>query len=105
HPRTIWTVAALAAALALPAAAQAHVSLHPNTLPAGSNATVDIRVPNETDNARVVKVDVKVPSGFTFLDTEPIPGWTSKVIQTKLTKPITTDDGTVTQEASEVIWS
>src|SRR6185437_9861863 len=54
------TKAALAATesmLALPVAASAHVSLHPNVLPAGDFPTVDIRVPNETDNARTVRVD------------------------------------------------
>lgn len=102
--RTIALAASLAA-LAVPTAAQAHVSLHPNTLPTGSNATVEVRVPNETDNARVVKVEMLVPSGFTFLLPQPVPGWKAHVIQEKLAKPITTDDGTVTQQAKEVVWT
>lgn len=92
-------------ALALPGIAQAHVSLHPNTLPAGSGPTLDVRVPNESSNARVVKVDMQVPPGVTFFLTQPVAGWSSKVIHTKLAKPIKTDDGTVTEEASEVIWT
>jgi uncharacterized protein YcnI len=92
-------------ALAIPAGAQAHVSLHPNTVPTGSGPTVDVRVPNETSNARTVKVDVKIPPGFTLLMPAPVPGWTSRVIHEKLAKPIKTDDGVVTEQATEVIWT
>jgi uncharacterized protein YcnI len=45
--------AALAIASAVPAAAQAHVSLHPNTIPAGAFATLDVRVPGEQQGAHV----------------------------------------------------
>ncbi|HEY7629524.1 MAG TPA: YcnI family protein [Thermoleophilaceae bacterium] len=96
---------AAAGALALPAGAQAHVSLHPNVLPAGDFPTVNIRVPNETDNARTVRVDVKIPPGFTALDPQQVPGWNIKLLKTKLKKPIQTDDGPVTEEVSEVIFT
>jgi uncharacterized protein YcnI len=94
-------LAATASMLALPAAASAHVSLHPNVLPAGDFPTVSIRVPNETDNARTVRVDVKIPPGFTAFEPQAVPGWTVKLVQTKLAKPIKTDDGLVTEEVSE----
>ena len=97
-------VAALGA-LAVPASAQAHVSLHPNTLPTGSGPTVDIRVPNETNNARTVKVDVQIPPGFTFLAPEPLAGWTVKINTEKLATPIKTDDGTVTEQPTEIVWT
>jgi uncharacterized protein len=98
-------LAAALGALALPASAQAHVSLHPNTLPAGSGPTVDVRVPNETSAARTVRVDVRVPPGFTFLVPEPVPGWTARVRTERLAKPITTDDGTVTEQPTQVTWT
>jgi periplasmic copper chaperone A len=94
-----------AAALAVPAAAQGHVSLHPNVLPAGAFPTVDIRVPNETDNARTVKVDVQIPPGFTALDPQQVPGWKIQLLKTKLAKPIQTDDGPVTEEVSEIVFT
>jgi uncharacterized protein YcnI len=103
HPKI--SLALALGALAVPAGAQAHVSLHPNTLPTGSGPTVDVRVPNETSNARTVKVDVKIPPGFTLLMPAPVPGWTPRVIHQKLAKPIKTDDGIVTEQASEVIWT
>jgi uncharacterized protein len=103
--RTRLGVAVAFVAAVLPATAQAHVSLHPNTLPTGSGPTVDVRVPNETSDARTVDVDVKLPPGITELEPQPVPGWTAKVAHQKLAKPIKTDDGTVTEEASEVTWT
>lgn len=97
----------LTAALALlaPAAAQAHVSLHPNEVPTGSFATLDIRVPNESEKANTVKLAVQVPPGFLDVSPEYMPGWTPKVITGKLAKPIQTEDGEVTEQVEEVIWA
>jgi uncharacterized protein YcnI len=100
-------VLALAAgvALAVPAAASAHVSVHPNAVPAGANATLDIRVPNEMDNATTTKLQVRFPSGFIGVSTEPPPGWTAKVLTSKLAKPVQTDDGPIDTQVSEVDWT
>jgi uncharacterized protein len=93
------------AALIAPAAAGAHVSVHPNAVPAGANATLDIRVPNEMDHAKTTKVQVKFPPGFIGVSTEPPPGWTSKVLTSKLAKPVQTDDGPIDTQVSEVQWT
>lgn len=92
-------------ALALPAAASAHVSLHPNEVPTGSFATLDVRVPNEMESANTVKLAVQVPPGFLDISTEYMPGWTSKVLTSKLAKPVQTDDGEVTEQVREIIWT
>lgn len=98
---------AVVAALALlaPAAAQAHVSLHPNEVPTGSFATLDIRVPNEMESASTIKLAVQVPPGFLDISTEYMPGWTSKVLTSKLAKPVQTDDGEVTEQVREIVWT
>ena len=96
---------AAVAVVSLPAAAQAHVSLHPNTLPAGSIPTLSVRVPNEEDTASTVKVDMQVPPGFTEVPTGYLPGWKVQVNKRKLAQPLKTDQGTVTEEVSEIIWS
>jgi uncharacterized protein len=98
-------LAATAGALILPAGAGAHVSLHPNTLPAGSNPTIDVRVPNEDNRATVDTVDMQVPPGFIDVSPEIPPGWRATIRTTKLAKPVQTDDGTVTEEVSEIVWS
>ncbi len=103
--RRIALPLALACALLAPAAAQAHVSLHPNEVPVGSFATLDIRVPNETDNANTTKLAVQFPPGFLDVSTEYMPGWSAEVKTTKLAKPVQTDDGEVTEQVSEIIWT
>jgi uncharacterized protein len=99
-------VATLAlASLAVPASAQAHISLHPNTIPAGAFATLDVRVPGEQEGAYVKKVDVLFPQGFTGVDYENVPGWAAKVIESKLATPIKEGGETIDAEVSQVVWT
>jgi uncharacterized protein len=101
------TVAAVlvAGALVVPASAQAHISLHPNTIPAGAFATLDVRVPGEQESAYVKKVDVLFPAGFTGVDYEDVPGWSTKVIEAKLATPIKEDGETIDTEVSQIVWT
>ncbi len=91
--------------LVVPAAAQAHISLHPNTIPAGAFATLDVRVPGEQEGAYVTKVDVLFPQGFVGVDYENVPGWSTHVIETKLATPITEDGETIDTEVSQIVWT
>src|ERR1700748_1492651 len=93
------------AALGVPAGAQAHVSVHPNFVPAGANVTLSVRVPNEEEKAVTTKVDVAVPPGFLDASPQVLPGWTAEVKHTKLAKPVQTDDGTLTEQVSEIVWT
>jgi len=104
RPRTL-VVASTTLALLAPAAAQAHVSLHPNILPAGGFATVDVRVPNEQDRATVVKVQTQMPQGLVSVQAESPPGWSVAYKMRRLARPIQTDDGPVTSEVAEVDWT
>jgi periplasmic copper chaperone A len=104
RPRTIAALLA-AAILAAPAAAQAHISLHPNTIPAGAFVTLDVRVPGEQEGAYAYKVDMLVPPGFTEIDTQNVPGWSVKEIATKPATPIQTDEGPVDEEVSQIVWT
>ena len=94
-----------AGALIAPASAQAHISLHPNTIPAGAFATLDVRVPGEQEGAYVSKVDVLFPAGFTGVDYENVPGWTAHIIETKLATPIKEDGETIDTEISQIVWT
>jgi uncharacterized protein YcnI len=91
--------------LTMVATAQAHVSLHPNTLPAGSFPTIDIRVPNEESKANTTKLAVQFPPGFLDVSTGYLPGWNTQVKTHKLAKPVKTDEGTISEEVREVDWS
>ncbi len=103
--RRIVLGAVAALALAAPATAQAHVSIHPNEVPTGSFATLGIRVPNESENGNTVKLAVQVPPGFLDVSPEYMPGWTPKIVTSKLAKPVQTDDGEVTEEVKEIVWT
>lgn len=96
---------AAVAALALPAAASGHVTLQPEEAAAGSYTVLDVRVPNETEDADTTKVDVQFPPGFADASYQPVPGWSVKVIKDELAKPIQTDDGPITEGVREIIWS
>lgn len=95
----------LAGALIAPASAQAHISLHPNTIPAGAFVTLDVRVPGEQEGAYVTKVDVLFPPGFTGVDYENVPGWSTNVIETKLATPIKEGGETINADVSQIVWT
>ncbi|HEX4467508.1 MAG TPA: YcnI family protein [Solirubrobacteraceae bacterium] len=104
--RRLGLTAACATALLLaPATAQAHVSIHPNTIPAGAFATLALRVPGEQENAHVSKIDTLMPSGFTDVAYAAVPGWRAHVIETKLAKPLQSDDGPIDSEVSQIVWT
>jgi uncharacterized protein YcnI len=92
-------------ALLVPAGAQAHISLHPNTIPAGAFATLDVRVPGEQEGAYVKKIDMLFPQGFTGIDYENVAGWSTKVIASKLATPIKEDGETIDTEVSRIVWT
>jgi hypothetical protein len=102
-PRAV--AAALTAALALPAAASAHVTLQPTTAPAGEFTRLDVRVPNERDDAGTVKVDVRLPQPSPFVSYEPRPGWKVTMKRTKLAKPIEVEGFEVTEGVSQITWT
>ncbi len=103
--RSILAAAAVAALLA-PAAAQAHVTLQPNTAPAGGFTRLDVRVPNERDDAGTTKVDVQLPPGFIAASYEPVPGWKVKLTRTKAAEPIDAGEGLKSDmQVSRITWT
>ncbi len=104
---TIVGAASGAALLLFAAPAFAHITVSPDSVPAGSTTELTFHVPNEEANANTVKVDVQIPTTHPIaqLLAKPVPGWTATVKTIKLPKPVTTDDGTFTTAVSEVIWS
>ncbi|MGH3720949.1 MAG: YcnI family protein [Pseudonocardiaceae bacterium] len=87
--------------------ASAHVTANPNTAQQGGYTKVSFRVPNERDNASTTQLEVDLPTDHPIasVETRAVPGWTSTVQKTTLAKPITTDDGQVTEAVSKIIWT
>jgi uncharacterized protein YcnI len=98
-------LAVAAGALIVPAAAQAHVTVHPNSVPEGAFAVISVRVPNEEDNVDTTKVVVQFPEGFGDVSLNPPAGWKATVKTKKPPAPIKTDDGTIDEEVSTVTFS
>ncbi|WP_336205216.1 YcnI family copper-binding membrane protein [Nonomuraea sp. LPB2021202275-12-8] len=96
---------ALTAGLALPALA--HVTINPGTAVQGSFTKVAFRVPNERDDASTVKIEVSFPVDhpLAFVSVKPVPGWSVKVTEGKLPKPVTTEFGELTEAVTKVVWS
>jgi uncharacterized protein YcnI len=101
------TIAVLVAAAALlaPACAQAHISIHPNVIPAGAFATIDVRVPGEQQGAFVKRVDMLFPAGFTSVQFQSVPGWSVRVLERKLVKPLVEDGESVGSRVAQVVWT
>jgi uncharacterized protein YcnI len=97
-------VASVATALAIPAAASAHVTVQPGHVPAGSFTKVDVRVPNERDDKGTVKVVLKLPPGFYFLSYQRVPGWKTKVYKQKLDAPVDLGGFSVDEQYTRVVW-
>ena len=55
------------------------MTVQPDTAPAGGFTRLDVRVPNERDDAGTTKVDVQLPPGIISASYEPVPGWKVKV--------------------------
>ncbi|MEV7321281.1 YcnI family protein [Streptomyces sp. NPDC093970] len=108
--RRAGAVTALTAASVLLAAgvASAHVTVHPESYAKGAtDGVLTFRVPNEEDTASTTKVQVFLPTDHPVLGVlvSPRDGWTAKVTTTKLKTPVKTDDGTITEAASEITWT
>ena len=103
--KTYLAAAAACVACFAAASAEAHVTVHPNAVPAGGFTVLDVRVPNERDNAKTTKVDVQFPPGFLFVSYEPVPGWDVKITFRKLAKPVTVFGEKFSQEADRVIFT
>ncbi|MBB4661212.1 YcnI family protein [Conexibacter arvalis] len=97
--------AAAAAALALPAAASAHVTVVPSSAPAGSYAVFDVRVPNEREDSATTKVEVKLPPGFVSASYQPVPGWRARVAKQRLSRPIETENGPISEQVDTITWT
>jgi uncharacterized protein YcnI len=86
--------------------ASAHVTI-PGTAPKGGYGIVTISVPNESDSASTVKLEVQLPKDVTIRSVRPQvkPGWTATVTKRTLDEPITGGEGgDVTEVVDTVTW-
>jgi uncharacterized protein YcnI len=97
-----------AAVLLLAGPASAHVTVGADDAHQGAaDSVLTFRVPNEQDGASTVKVTIAFPKATPLASVKPgpKPGWTIATTTGKFATPITTDDGTLTEGVSQVVWT
>jgi uncharacterized protein YcnI len=95
-------LAALAAGAMAAAPASAHVTLQPTEVPADGFTRLNVRVPNERDEASTTRVRVQFPPGFYSASYEPVAGWSVDVRMRKLKKPSEQFGEKVTEEVDQI---
>jgi periplasmic copper chaperone A len=103
--RTLGAGLAAGILLAVPATAGAHVTVHPNAVPADGYTVLNLVVPNEEADANTTKVEVQLPPGFASVSTEPVAGWKVATTESKLATPVKTDDGEITTQVDTITWT
>jgi uncharacterized protein YcnI len=101
--RTILVATASIALLVTPAAA-AHVTLHPDKVPADSFQRFSFQVPVEKD-IPTTKLKVQIPTGVIFVSVEPKPGWTYKTTTATVNPPIEMEGEKITERTATIEWS
>ncbi|MFF8609982.1 YcnI family protein [Streptomyces sp. NPDC015346] len=99
---------ALSSVVLLSGTAFAHVSVQPQGEAAkGGYATVNVKVPNERDNASTVKVEINFPTDHPLASVmpQPVPGWKSEVTKAKLAKPLELHGKKINEAVSKVTWT
>ena len=99
--------ATVAAILALPGIAQAHVTVQPGTAEGGDFSVVAFRVPNERDDASTTQVRVTLPKDqpIGYVSTTPVPGWKITTATRQLDRPIEIFGEQMDTVVSEVTWT
>jgi uncharacterized protein YcnI len=93
--------------LAGPVPAEAHVTANAQKAEQGGFTKVSFRVPNEEAKAVTTKLEIDLPLDHPLasVSVRPTPGWTVKMVKTKLPKPIKSGDLTLTEAVSKITWS
>ncbi len=104
---TVLLGTAAVSLIAAASAAQAHVTVNPNTEPQGGYTKVSFRVPNEEANASTtsIEVDIPVDHPIASVSIRPVPGWTATTSSSQLATPIKTHDGELSQAVSKIVWT
>ncbi|MGW0226920.1 YcnI family copper-binding membrane protein [Actinopolymorpha singaporensis] len=106
--RTAVVTGTAAAALLLSAGiASAHVTVDPGEAGRGEYAKLTFRVPNESGTASTVRVRVNFPAATPLpsVRVKPHPGWTVKVTESELPRPVDVGDVRLDRAVTAVTWT
>jgi uncharacterized protein YcnI len=99
--------ATVAAIVALPGFAQAHVTVQPGTAEGGGFSVVALRVQKERDDASTTQLRITLPKDQPIgsVQTTPVPGWKITIATRHLDKPIDMFGEQLDTVVSEVTWT
>ncbi|BCB79630.1 hypothetical protein GCM10022251_41300 [Phytohabitans flavus] len=99
--------AAAALLLALAAPASAHVTVNPQEAEKGGFARLAFRVPNESDTAATVKLEVVLPENAPVgsVSVMPVAGWTTAVERRKVDPPVDVHGSQISEVVSKITWT
>jgi periplasmic copper chaperone A len=98
---------AVVVALGIAGPAFAHVTVNPNAATQGGYARVAFRVPNESDSASTVKLEVNLPEDapVASVSTMPVAGWTVAVEKRKLATPLTVHGSQISEVVGKLTFT
>ncbi|AUG78760.1 membrane protein [Kitasatospora sp. MMS16-BH015] len=107
HRLAATTAVATAALVAVASPAFAHVTVQPGQAAQGGYTAVAFRVPDESDTASTVKLEVSLPMDHPMASvrTQPLPGWTATLEKSKLDKPLKSHGQDITEAVSKITWT
>lgn len=91
----------------LAAPAVAHVTVNPEEATRGDYARLAFRVPNESDTASTVKLEVTLPEDapVASVSTMPVAGWTIAVERRRVNPPVEAHGAQITEVVSKITWT
>ena len=105
HTRLVVALSAASVVL-LAGPASAHVTVNAPGATQGGFAKLTFRVPTETDSpTTTLEVVFPADQPLAFASVKPHVGWSYKVTKATLPKPVTSDDGDVTEAVSRITWT
>ncbi|GAA3886486.1 YcnI family protein [Streptomyces sedi] len=95
------------ALLAVAGPAQAHVGIDPSEVEAGSYQVLNVKVPNERDDASTVEVELHLDAEHPLSTAmpQPVPGWEIDVETAELDEPVEVHGNELTEVPSVITWS
>jgi uncharacterized protein len=97
----------VATVVALATTAWGHVTVRPGSAERGAFEILNFSVPNESDTASTVGLEVTFPTETPIpsVRVQPKPGWTYSVERTQLPEPIDLHGSELTEVVSKISWT
>jgi len=105
HARALFHFSTAMAGMAAAWPSQAHITLHPDTAPAGTYFEAAFVVPHGCDGSPTVALRATIPEGITSVKPQMKPGWKVSLTYRQVDPPIKSESGAmIDQVVATVQW-